>query len=740
VRIVVVDPSRTVLRAVSQLLEHDGHVVHTFVGGAEALDFIKSDQAVDALMTSAELASMSGLELCWETRLLSGHNRAIYIILMSSNSEQNHLINALDSGADEFIRKPPSRDELYARLRSAERQLGLQRDLIRLATIDSLTGIFNRRALFDRAKQLCDSARVAGPLAAIMFDVDHFKRVNDNYGHDVGDRVLKAIGQEASQAGGVVGRLGGEEFAILLEGATIEAGAAHAERLRTKLGALSFETSKEKMSVSCSFGVADRLSGETIDQVLKRADAALYNAKNSGRNRVVTADHPDLASENKHSGLFAGRSSDVEGNHISVPNINIAEASLDDAFVLDDEPQVGALVCKVLKACGFTPRQFTSPAPFLADLKESPPGLVVLDLSLGQSDAVEVIHNLEERKYQGRVLLISGRDEETLNEITQIGDRHGLKMLPPLKKPFRPSEIKRRLANEVVTIGQPSLLAAKTDRGDSSKPVVTLVEALRNNWLELWYQPKIDLKTARVCGAEGLIRARHPSHGIVMPENLLPPAGDPTYEPLTKFVIERAIADWTLFAQRGLFLRLSVNAPFSAIHSAAFITHIRSALPKDPKFCGLSIEITEDEVIRDSERAREVASQLKLYNVDLSIDDFGSGYAALSRLKDLPFAEVKIDRSFVSGCASDHLKHSLCQTVVDLAHRFGATACAEGVETIEDLRAVMAMECDSAQAFLLAKPMPAADITETALVSGTSTVRALLRAATDENRPLARSA
>jgi two-component system, cell cycle response regulator len=114
VHIVIVDPSRTVLKAVSQLLENDGHIAHTFVDGAEALDFIRSDRAVDALMTSSELASMSGLELCWETRLLSGHNRAIYIILMSSNSEQNHLINALDSGADEFIRKPPSRDELYA--------------------------------------------------------------------------------------------------------------------------------------------------------------------------------------------------------------------------------------------------------------------------------------------------------------------------------------------------------------------------------------------------------------------------------------------------------------------------------------------------------------------------------------------------------------------------------------------------------------------------------------------------
>jgi CheY-like chemotaxis protein len=107
VRVVVVDPSRTVLKAVSRLLESAGHGVAAFVDAREAFDHIKSDREVSALLASAQLNSMSGLELCWETRLLSGRERPIYIILMSSNSDQQHLINALDSGADEFIRKPP---------------------------------------------------------------------------------------------------------------------------------------------------------------------------------------------------------------------------------------------------------------------------------------------------------------------------------------------------------------------------------------------------------------------------------------------------------------------------------------------------------------------------------------------------------------------------------------------------------------------------------------------------------
>src|SRR5258708_35441850 len=125
-RVGVVDPRRTVLKAVSRLLAIDGHEVSTFIDGPEALAHIKSDPGVDAIIASAELATMSGVELCWETRLLSGRDRAIYIILMSSNSDQKHLINALDCGADEFIGKPPIKEELYARLRSAERLVRLQ--------------------------------------------------------------------------------------------------------------------------------------------------------------------------------------------------------------------------------------------------------------------------------------------------------------------------------------------------------------------------------------------------------------------------------------------------------------------------------------------------------------------------------------------------------------------------------------------------------------------------------------
>jgi two-component system, cell cycle response regulator len=289
-RVVLVDPSRTVLKFVGRLLEARDHEVRAFTDGQVALDCIRSDPKVGALITSAELISMSGIELCWETRLLATCERQIYVILMSSSQDRQKLIEALDCGADDYIGKPPVAEELYARLRAAERVATMQQELVRLATTDPLTGVLNRRAFFERAVEACARAQAGATLSAILFDIDHFKRVNDIYGHDVGDRALCAVAQEAAIAGALVGRLGGEEFALLLEGHGINDALALAEHLRGKMAALQFDTSNGMLTLTCSFGVSMWEADDTIELLLKRADVALYAAKTGGRNRVVAAD------------------------------------------------------------------------------------------------------------------------------------------------------------------------------------------------------------------------------------------------------------------------------------------------------------------------------------------------------------------------------------------------------------------------------------------------------------------
>jgi diguanylate cyclase (GGDEF)-like protein len=292
--IAVVDPSRTVLKGIGLLLEARDHHVYPFTDGTAALRHIDDDPNVDAAIISAEQASGpgTGIELCWQTRLLASSYRPIYVILMSAQDGRQMLSEALDSGADDFIAKPPLAEELYARLRAAERVNSMQRDLIRLATTDPLTGVLNRRAFFERSQPVCERAESGSPLSAIMLDIDHFKRINDRFGHAVGDEVIRRVSAAASQDERVVGRLGGEEFAVLLE-ADIHVARDLAERLRNEIAAIEFDTAKGPMTTTCSFGVSEWHRGDNVDELLRRADIALYSAKSHGRNQVV-ADHPGL--------------------------------------------------------------------------------------------------------------------------------------------------------------------------------------------------------------------------------------------------------------------------------------------------------------------------------------------------------------------------------------------------------------------------------------------------------------
>lgn len=374
------------------------------------------------------------------------------------------------------------------------------------------------------------------------------------------------------------------------------------------------------------------------------------------------------------------------------------------AFVLDDDKAVATVIGKQLAMLGMESWQFGEPGKFFASLRVVRPKLVVLDLGLGKSDAVEVLQQLDGLKFQGRILLISGRDQRTLNEIEKIGRSRGLQMLPSLQKPFRAIDLKRRCEQEpepASNSSQPSAIRTK-------RPI-DLAEALREGWLEVWYQAKINLKSLTVSGAEALIRANHPLHGLVAPIDLLPPPGDPLYRPLSLFVLRTAMEDWRLFAQRGYPLKLAINVPASVLGAPDFVEEVRKAIPYDQSFPGLLIEMTEDEVIANPRAVSEVMARLRLYNTTISIDDFGTAHASLSRVKDLPFSEIKLDRNFVAGCASDPVKYGLCQTVADLAHRFEASTCAEGIETIDDLKCLVNLGFDSGQGYLFAKPMPKAD-------------------------------
>jgi two-component system cell cycle response regulator len=292
-RIVLVDPSRAVQRAMTEMIGQGGHQVLAFSEGLKALECIKTDDNVCALITSVQLGDISGLQLCAAARKLVGSRRALFIFVMSSTEDYGLVIQAMDNGADDFIRKPPFPEELRARLRAADRLMVLQRDLIKYATTDFLTGLLNRRAFFDRAADACRAADAGEPLSAIIFDIDQFKRINDTHGHEAGDIVLANVSSATKAAGGIVGRLGGEEFCVL-EHCELADAIEFSENLRRSIKNLRFPH-LGLSTITCSFGVAEWESGETIDHLLRRADMAMYQAKSDGRDRVVASDTFALA-------------------------------------------------------------------------------------------------------------------------------------------------------------------------------------------------------------------------------------------------------------------------------------------------------------------------------------------------------------------------------------------------------------------------------------------------------------
>jgi len=289
VQIVLIDASRTVRRIVGDLIRQGGYQVYPLPDGDEALAYIKANPEVRALITSVELASMSGIDLCRQARALAGSRRPLYILLMSSSDEHNRLVQALDNGADDFICKPPIAEELRARLRAADRMTSMQRELFHYATTDFLTDLLNRRAFFESFGEACERAQNGNAVSAIVCDLDHFKQINDTHGHGVGDAVLRTVAAEVALLNGIIGRLGGEEFGIIVE-ATVSDAFGITESLRRRINELIIPADDAVVEVTSSFGIAEWEIGDTPDSLLRRADLALYEAKRSGRNRVVVAD------------------------------------------------------------------------------------------------------------------------------------------------------------------------------------------------------------------------------------------------------------------------------------------------------------------------------------------------------------------------------------------------------------------------------------------------------------------
>jgi EAL domain-containing protein (putative c-di-GMP-specific phosphodiesterase class I) len=236
---------------------------------------------------------------------------------------------------------------------------------------------------------------------------------------------------------------------------------------------------------------------------------------------------------------------------------------------------------------------------------------------------------------------------------------------------------------------------------------VTLADVLERGWFELFYQPKIDLGSRRLVGAEALVRARHPKRGVLPPVVFLPDADADDMLKLTERVIIAGLRDWEECAAVGApGLKLAVNVPADAFVRLPIAQMIREERPSAENWPGMILEVTEDQVVNDLKMANDVAAELRAQHCSLAIDDFGAGYSSLARLRQLPFSELKVDRAYVSDCHLDRMKSGMLETIIEMAHRFGLTTIAEGIETAHEAHKLQGIGCQIGQGYLFAKPMP----------------------------------
>ncbi len=175
---------------------------------------------------------------------------------------------------------------------------------------------------------------------------------------------------------------------------------------------------------------------------------------------------------------------------------------------------------------------------------------------------------------------------------------------------------------------------------------------------------------------------------------------------LSELALPKALTAAANFAKLGVNLRMAVNVPVNALAKLAVADIVQTYRPQFEKWPGLIIDVSEEQIVADLAFANDITKRLQHLDVRLAIDDFGRGYSSLVRLKELPFAELKLDRAFVTDCGTDKVNAPLCKTVIDLAHNFGSVAVAIGIEKASDALALVSMGCDYGQGFLLGQPMP----------------------------------
>ncbi len=388
-------------------------------------------------------------------------------------------------------------------------------------------------------------------------------------------------------------------------------------------------------------------------------------------------------------------------------------------YIVDDDTLTCELLCIVAEPLFKGITVFNDAGNFLEqDLNDN--DVVLLDLMMPGVDGVEVLRNLAEKKSNARVVLISGYDQSVLHSAERLAYDYGLKLEGQFTKPISIDALTELLASilskicieNIENIENVNTIAANTQ---FSKVVNflpnkdDLLSGIKNSEFILHYQPQLNMKNGVLSGVEALVRWQHPVHGLIFPDAFIQLSESTgVIGLLTEVVTNLAVAQIEQWRAQGAEIKVSVNISAQNITTLKLPEQLNELMARhkiSPSM--LVLEVTESALMGNLTLSLDILTRLRLKGINLSIDDFGTGFSSLSQLHKIPFTELKIDQSFIANMDKNSDSFAIVETCIMLGHKLNMEVVAEGIEDKAIWDLLVEMDCDVAQGYYIAKPMPA---------------------------------